>query len=76
MGGHSSSFTSHLHTSPNFFPTTPLLTLSTCTCTRTLCPPSPQNWDYTGVIEAFHNGEGKLYTQKVGLAGGGGIAEC
>jgi pyruvate decarboxylase len=24
-----------------------------------------KNWNYTGLIEAFHNGEGKLFTYKV-----------
>ena len=24
-----------------------------------------KNWNYTGVVEAFHNGEGKCYTAKV-----------
>jgi pyruvate decarboxylase len=28
-----------------------------------------KNWNYTGVVEAFHNGEGKCYTAKVGDAG-------
>ena len=27
-----------------------------------------KNWNYTGVVEAFHNGEGKCYTAKVGDA--------
>jgi pyruvate decarboxylase len=25
-----------------------------------------KNWNYTGLVEAFHNGEGKCYTAKVG----------
>jgi hypothetical protein len=24
-----------------------------------------KNWNYTGLVEAFHNGEGKCYTAKV-----------
>lgn len=27
-----------------------------------------KNWNYTGVVEAFHNGEGKCYTAKVSVA--------
>lgn len=27
-----------------------------------------KNWNYTGLVEAFHNGEGKCYTAKVGDA--------
>ena len=26
-----------------------------------------KNWNYTALVEAFHNGEGKLYTCKVSL---------